>query len=285
MFALPPEADTLIVGINVCYLPVADLNAPPIKPHELNPRIELMPGRCEELCPMYIESHEDLHRRHVLCGGGAFVFAAMIAFLLGGSKPVRAQTITGGVPEVDRVSVRVVIDSYQFAVAAGKQMDSVDVQHFGWGLSGDKPPDRTLISEFGLSMHAESKRGHETRNLLMDRPSTASNRNKTAKTRPAFRPITSGIGRLNMAARARGHAAAIAAVTSGTATNNPMTGKGFEIAIIPADPAAAAMPIQTPASAARVNFALCETSMNVMTALTAITISAKVTMKPRKSSI
>ena len=40
---------------------------------------------------------------------------------------------------------------------------------------------------------------------------------------------------LNMAARARGHAAAIAAVISGAATNNPMTGKGFEIAIIPAD--------------------------------------------------
>ena len=74
------------------------------------------------------------------------------ASLLGDSKPVRAQTITGSVPEVDRVSVRVVIDSYQFAVAAGKKMGSVDVQHFGWGLSGDKPPDRTLISEFGLHL-------------------------------------------------------------------------------------------------------------------------------------
>ena len=92
----------------------------------------------------------------------------MIASLLGDSKPVRAQTITGRVPEVDRVSVRVVIDSYQFAVAAGKKMGSVDVQHFGWGLNGDKPPDRTLISEFGLSMHAEFKCGRETRNLLMD---------------------------------------------------------------------------------------------------------------------
>jgi hypothetical protein len=90
---------------------------------------------------------------------------------------------------------------------------------------------------------------------------------------------------LNMAARVRGHAAAIAAVTSGAATNNPMTGKGFEIATIPADPAAAAMPIQRPASVARVSFAFCETSMNVMTALTASTISAAVTMKPRKSSI
>ena len=50
-----------------------------------------------------------------------------------------------------------------------------------------------------------------------------------------------------------------------------MTGKGFEIATIPADPAAAAMPIQRPASVARVSFAFCETSMNVMTALTAST--------------
>jgi len=58
---------------------------------------------------------------------------------------------------------------------------------------------------------------------------------------------------LNIAARARGHAAATAAVTSGTATNNPTTGKGFEIAIIPADPAAAAIPIQRPVSVASVS--------------------------------
>jgi len=108
------------------------------------------------------------NRRHVLCGGGAIVFGTMVASLLGGSKPVRAQAIDGAVPEVDAVSVRVVVDSYQFAVAASKKMGPVDIQHFGWGLSKDKPPSRTLISEFGLSMHAESKRGNETRNLLMD---------------------------------------------------------------------------------------------------------------------
>jgi 7,8-dihydropterin-6-yl-methyl-4-(beta-D-ribofuranosyl)aminobenzene 5'-phosphate synthase len=96
------------------------------------------------------------------------MFGAMVASLLGGSKPVRARAIDGAVPEVDAVSVRVVVDSYQFAVAASKQTGSVDIQHFGWGLSKDKPPSRTLISEFGLSLHAESKRGNETRNLLMD---------------------------------------------------------------------------------------------------------------------
>ena len=96
------------------------------------------------------------------------MFAAMMTSLLGSSKSARAQTIGGGVPEVDRVSVRVAVDSYQFAVTAGKKVGPVDIQHFGWGLSPDRRPSRTLISEFGLSMHAESKRGGETRNLLMD---------------------------------------------------------------------------------------------------------------------
>jgi 7,8-dihydropterin-6-yl-methyl-4-(beta-D-ribofuranosyl)aminobenzene 5'-phosphate synthase len=117
---------------------------------------------------MAIDHHDDSpHRRGVLCGGGAAVFAAMIGSLLGGAKPACAQTINGPVPEVDRLSVRVVVDSYQFAVTAGKKMGPVDVQHFGWGLS-DKPPGRTLISEFGLSMHAESQHGGETRNVLLD---------------------------------------------------------------------------------------------------------------------
>ena len=107
-------------------------------------------------------------RRHILCGGGALVFSAMMASLLGASKPVRAETLTGSVPEVDRLSIRVVVDSYQFAVAAGKKAGPLDIQHFGWGLSSVKPPDRTLVSEFGLSMHAESNRGSETRHLLMD---------------------------------------------------------------------------------------------------------------------
>jgi 7,8-dihydropterin-6-yl-methyl-4-(beta-D-ribofuranosyl)aminobenzene 5'-phosphate synthase len=82
---------------------------------------------------MSIDPRENfLHRRHLLCGGGAVVFTAMMASLLGGSKPVRAQTISGSVPEVDRVSIRVIIDSYQFAVAAGKKVGPVDIQHFGW---------------------------------------------------------------------------------------------------------------------------------------------------------
>jgi 7,8-dihydropterin-6-yl-methyl-4-(beta-D-ribofuranosyl)aminobenzene 5'-phosphate synthase len=115
-------------------------------------------------------AHEEMQvdRRHILCGGGAAVVGAMIASLLGGTKPVRAASISGAVPEVDGLAVRVVTDSYQFAVAPGRKADGVDIQHFGWGIGGDKPPGKTLISEFGLSMHVESRRGAETRQVLVD---------------------------------------------------------------------------------------------------------------------
>jgi 7,8-dihydropterin-6-yl-methyl-4-(beta-D-ribofuranosyl)aminobenzene 5'-phosphate synthase len=44
----------------------------------------------------------------------------------------------------------------------------VDVQRFGWGIGGGKPPGRTLISEFALSTHIETRRGIETRDVLVD---------------------------------------------------------------------------------------------------------------------
>src|SRR4029077_10147160 len=109
-----------------------------------------------------------MHRRDVVCGGGAAVFSAIIATLMGGSKPVKAEAISGSVPELDSVAVRVVVDSYQFAVAPSRKLADVDIQHFGWGLGSDKPPGKTLVSEFGLSMHAETRRGTETRNILLD---------------------------------------------------------------------------------------------------------------------
>jgi 7,8-dihydropterin-6-yl-methyl-4-(beta-D-ribofuranosyl)aminobenzene 5'-phosphate synthase len=109
-----------------------------------------------------------MHRRDVVCGGGAAVFSAIVATLMGGAKPARAETIAGKVPEIDRVAVRVVVDSYQFAVAPSRKVADVEIEHFGWGIGGGKPPGKTLISEFGLSMHVESRRGAETRNVLID---------------------------------------------------------------------------------------------------------------------
>ena len=117
---------------------------------------------------MLVCSCNKMHRRDVVCGGGAVVFSAIVATLIGRATPTRAAAISGSVPEVDRVAVRVVVDSYQFAVAPSRKIANVDIEHFGWGISSGKPPENTLISEFGLSMHVESQRGSETRNVLID---------------------------------------------------------------------------------------------------------------------
>ena len=109
-----------------------------------------------------------ISRRDVLCGGGAGVLTGVLAALLGDAEPVRAETISGSVPEIDALAVRVVVDSYQFAVAPGRSQEGVAIQHFGWGIREDRPPGRTLVSEFGLAMHVESRRGTETRRVLMD---------------------------------------------------------------------------------------------------------------------
>ena len=54
-----------------------------------------------------------------------------MASLLQGSKPLRAQAIIDSVPKVDRVSVRVIVDSYQFADADGKRPKKRDCRKEG----------------------------------------------------------------------------------------------------------------------------------------------------------
>ncbi|HEY4369665.1 MAG TPA: MBL fold metallo-hydrolase [Steroidobacteraceae bacterium] len=106
-------------------------------------------------------------RREVLCAGGASALTAIVTLLLGDTKPVRAAPISR-VPEIDALAVRVVVDCYQFAVARSATQEGLEIQHFGWGIREDSPPGRTLVSEFGLAMHVESRRGTQTRRALMD---------------------------------------------------------------------------------------------------------------------
>jgi 7,8-dihydropterin-6-yl-methyl-4-(beta-D-ribofuranosyl)aminobenzene 5'-phosphate synthase len=106
-------------------------------------------------------------RREVLCGGGSAVFSSLVAGLLGGAKPARAQTISGDVPEVDRATIRVVTDNYHFALSPSGKVGDVEVGRIVFPLS-DKPPGKVLLSEFGLSMHLETQRGNETRSALID---------------------------------------------------------------------------------------------------------------------
>jgi 7,8-dihydropterin-6-yl-methyl-4-(beta-D-ribofuranosyl)aminobenzene 5'-phosphate synthase len=105
----------------------------------------------------------EIDRREIMAGA---VLSALMT--LGGVRPVRAQTLSGAPPEIDRLAIRVLVDSYQFAVAPSRKAGDVDIAHFGWGLDPKTPPGKTLVSEFGLALHARSQRGDQTRNVLID---------------------------------------------------------------------------------------------------------------------
>ena len=68
---------------------------------------------------------------------------------------------------IDRLTVSVVIDSYQIAVAPDVKVGNVTIKRFGFALN-DQPPGKAIASEFGLSLHAASQSGSETRNVLID---------------------------------------------------------------------------------------------------------------------
>jgi 7,8-dihydropterin-6-yl-methyl-4-(beta-D-ribofuranosyl)aminobenzene 5'-phosphate synthase len=77
-----------------------------------------------------------------------------------------AQAIMGTLPEVDRLSVSVVTDSYHHQFEPSGKFGEVTVQRYQRPPSSDLP--RTLQNEWGLSVHLESARGAETRQVLVD---------------------------------------------------------------------------------------------------------------------
>lgn len=102
-------------------------------------------------------------RRDILCTCGAAMFGSLLAGTLGSIKSARADALNTPVPEVDRLAVRVVTDSYHLAIAPNIKVGEVEVVRFGM-----PPAGKSLLEEFGLAMHLESKRGDETRNVLLD---------------------------------------------------------------------------------------------------------------------
>ena len=111
----------------------------------------------------HYSAQSGVSRRDLLCAGGAAMFNSLVAGLLGGAKPARAQALSWAVPEVERLAVRVVTDSYHLAIAPNLKVGAVEVQRFGM-----PPAGKSLLSEFGLALHLESTRGNETRNMLLD---------------------------------------------------------------------------------------------------------------------
>lgn len=107
-------------------------------------------------------------RRNVLCAGGASALAALFGVGAAGMPiGVRAQPVEGSVPVVDRLAVRVLIDSFHQALAPSGNFNGVQVRRFSFPVT-EQPPRQAVRSEFGLSLHLESARGDETRQTLLD---------------------------------------------------------------------------------------------------------------------
>ncbi|BBU31072.1 MBL fold metallo-hydrolase [Burkholderia sp. THE68] len=102
-------------------------------------------------------------RRMFLCCSASATFSALIGTLLSSSSVAKAEPLAGDVPTVDRVALRVVTDSYQLAIAPSGRTGNVEVTRFGM-----PPAGKSLLGEFGLSMHVESNGNGETRNMLID---------------------------------------------------------------------------------------------------------------------
>lgn len=104
-------------------------------------------------------------RRQLLGAIGATGLGAA-GGLLGGIRSATAQPLPATLPEVDRLAVRVVTDSYYHQFESGGRVRDVTVQRYTRPPSKELP--RSLVNEWGLALHLESARGAETRQILVD---------------------------------------------------------------------------------------------------------------------
>jgi 7,8-dihydropterin-6-yl-methyl-4-(beta-D-ribofuranosyl)aminobenzene 5'-phosphate synthase len=102
-------------------------------------------------------------RRAFLAGAGAGLAALMLPrqALAEAASAIR-------VPQVDALNIKVVTDGLSYALAKSGPEGDVEVTRPGHFLSETAPPDKALIGEFGLSLHAESRLGADTRRVLID---------------------------------------------------------------------------------------------------------------------
>ena len=105
-------------------------------------------------------------RRRVLKAGVTSIAASVAGGLFGGRVAV-AQPIGQKVPEVDRLAVRVITDSYHHAFERSTKIGSLEVQRFGFAVTKE-PPKRTVQNEWGLAWHIESQIAADTKQVLFD---------------------------------------------------------------------------------------------------------------------
>ena len=103
-----------------------------------------------------------------LCAGGAGFVAAVAATLAAAGKTAPAKTLRGEVPVVDRLAVRIVTDNIVIQFVPNETRPGLTIERKSGNTRPDKPPRTILNGEWGLAMHAQSMRGGEERNVLID---------------------------------------------------------------------------------------------------------------------
>jgi 7,8-dihydropterin-6-yl-methyl-4-(beta-D-ribofuranosyl)aminobenzene 5'-phosphate synthase len=103
-----------------------------------------------------------------LCAGGAGFISAVVAAMAAGGKTASAKTLRGEVPVVDKLAVRIVTDNIVIQFVPNETRDGLTIERKSGNTVPDQPPRTMLNGEWGLSMHAQSVRGAEERNLLID---------------------------------------------------------------------------------------------------------------------
>ena len=107
-------------------------------------------------------------RRSLLRAGGVSFVSALVSTMIGSGRTAQAKTLSEAVPEVDSLSVRIVTDIMVRRNVPSEKVEGLTVERAGPNEIPDAPPRSTLVGEWGLSMHAESHRGNEVRNILVD---------------------------------------------------------------------------------------------------------------------
>ena len=100
-------------------------------------------------------------RRNFVRAGTAVAGTFLLGTSIRRSGPAPAGAQTSAPPTVDRLAVRVVVDSYQDALVRTARVGEVEVQRFG--VVSGAGLGKHVHNEFGLSLHLESQRGSETR--------------------------------------------------------------------------------------------------------------------------
>jgi 7,8-dihydropterin-6-yl-methyl-4-(beta-D-ribofuranosyl)aminobenzene 5'-phosphate synthase len=109
-----------------------------------------------------------LSRRALLCAGGAGFVSALVGTMIGSGRTAQAKALSEAIPQVDRLSVRIVDDIIVRRYGTSQKLDGLTIERMQGNETTDAPPRATLVGEWGLSMHAESQRAEEVRNILVD---------------------------------------------------------------------------------------------------------------------